>query len=782
MPKKYAEVIAAVNNMPEAKRKAEEDAAFVAKVQGLEDYKAAPIREERFFHRVNTSWNLYDNLSLIDQVPQKLKAELQSFSDACKTLARLEGNNKPSEEEYNAALKTLGNLQNFLTREENGTTVYELLQRCYEVEEKKAKTGKAKNGYKVGLDYRDIKYYGEDLCEYIDVPFSRMAVEEAVENTKKERENKRLEAYNNTEEEKRFPVSSVRLGAQLLKMEMLQKRTKINDFFQKIDDKLEELENTADVHEVEKYAGLDKVREQADNLRFATSATAYKYRKPENKLTVDVFTPIEEVAKTFLKELNKFKRTSPAAYKELCADYEKELRNANYEDAQEIIDELDLKEIVPDAEGNEIEVEVQEKKANVWIEEIKAENAFAKLNPETNRMELDPDQIAKVLVIRDLANAERGDAKNLNGCTLKETQIRTAARELKKDQTFQNFIKKLNDDPVKYRAALSAASTGHCGGLDDMFKAYVKQLPAGQMSNATPLKRYLPTVLERIEILQKQAKKKPALGAAAAAETIALRNIVRAQRDAKSRLNKIIPTSKSDLLGREIAALKNDKELTTYLGTARVQELLQKGHGGRMLENVRLHVYAEDTAAEKLRMEKEKQSPLLRFNEKKEEEKGIGRKARGVLLESTIAGRIDDIKAAADKYRTELYYLAPGTEKEQKAMEMTKVLIGEYLVHCLPYVNADAKEKWSENYGTLSRGEVVWSDVEKKIMKINQNETFKKLTDNLDHDGALAILREMNEKSPREFMLKHMGLDKEQEGAEINTGAVNQGNPESLIK
>ena len=759
MPKKYAEVLAAVNNMPEAKRKAEEDAALVAKVQGLEDYKAAPIREERFFHRVNTSWNLYDNLSLIDQVPQKLKAELQSFSDACKTLARLEGNNKPSEEEYNAALKTLGNLQNFLTREENGTTVYELLQRCYEVEEKKAKTGKAKNGYKVGLDYRDIKYYGEDLCEYIDVPFSRMAVEEAVENTKKERENKRLEAYNNTEEEKRFPVSSVRLGAQLLKMEMLQKRTKINDLIQKIDDKLEELENTADVQEVEKYAGLDKVREQADNIRFATSATAYKYRKPENKLTVDVFTPIEEVAKTFLKTLNTFKRTSPEAYKELCADYEKELRNANYEDAQEIIDELDLKEIVPDAEGNEIEVEVQEKKANVWIEEIKAENAFAKLNPETNRMELDPDQIAKVLVIRDLANAERGDAKNLNGCTLKETQIRTAARELKKDQTFQNFIKKLNDDPVKYRAALSAASTGHCGGLDDMFKAYVKQLPAGQMSNATPLKRYLPTALERIEILQKQAKKKPALGAAAAAETIALRNIVRAQRDAKSRLNKNIPTSKSDLLGREIKALKDDKNLTAYLGTERVQSLLQKGHGGKMLENVRLHVYTGQ-----------------------EEGKEIGRKATDVLLESTIAGRIDDIKTAAAKCRTELYYLEPGTDKEQKAMEMTKVLIGEYLVHCLPYVNANAKEKWSENYGTLSRGEVVWSDVEKKIMKINQNETFKKLTDNLDHDGALAILRDMNEKPPREFMLKHMGLDKEQEGAEIKTGAVNQGNPESLIK
>ena len=759
MPKKYAEVLAAVNNMPEAKRKAEEDAALVAKVQGLEDYKAAPIREERFFHRVNTSWNLYDNLSLLDQVPQKLKAELQSFSDACKTLARLEGNNKPSEEEYNAALKTLGNLQNFLTREENGTTVYELLQRCYEVEEKKAKTGKAKNGYKVGLDYRDIKYYGEDLCEYIDVPFSRMAVEEAVENTKKERENKRLEAYNNTEEEKRFPVSSVRLGAQLLKMEMLQKRTKINDLIQKIDDKLEELENTADVHEVEKYAGLDKVREQADNLRFATSATAYKYRKPENKLTVDVFTPIEEVAKTFLKTLNTFKRTSPEAYKELCADYEKELRNANYEDAQEIIDELDLKEIVPDAEGNEIEVEVQEKKANVWIEEIKAENAFAKLNPETNRMELDPDQIAKVLVIRDLANAERGDAKNLNGCTLKETQIRTAARELKKDQTFQNFIKKLNDDPVKYRAALSAASTGHCGGLDDMFKAYVKQLPAGQMSNATPLKRYLPTVLERIEILQKQAKKKPALGAAAAAETIALRNIVRAQRDAKSRLNKTIPVSKSDLLGREIKALKDDKNLTAYLGTERVQSLLQKGHGGKMLENVRLHVYTGQ-----------------------EEGKEIGRKATDVLLESTIAGRIDDIKTAAAKCRTELYYLEPGTDKEQKAMEMTKVLIGEYLVHCLPYVNANAKEKWSENYGTLSRGEVVWSDVEKKIMKINQNETFKKLTDNLDHDGALAMLRDMNEKPPREFMLKHMGLDKEQEGAEIKTGAVNQGNPESLIK
>ena len=43
MPKKYAEVLAAVNNMPEAKRKAEEDAAITAKLMGVEDFKGGLV-------------------------------------------------------------------------------------------------------------------------------------------------------------------------------------------------------------------------------------------------------------------------------------------------------------------------------------------------------------------------------------------------------------------------------------------------------------------------------------------------------------------------------------------------------------------------------------------------------------------------------------------------------------------------------------------------------------------------------------------------------------------
>ena len=47
----------------------------------------------------------------------------------------------------------------------------------------------------------------------------------------------------------------------------------------------------------------------------------------------------------------------------------------------------------------------------------------------------------------------------------------------------------------------------HGGELDDMFRKHLRTLPAGELRNDAILKRWMPTVKERIESLQEQAKK-----------------------------------------------------------------------------------------------------------------------------------------------------------------------------------------------------------------------------------------------------------------------------------
>ena len=746
MPKSYAQIIAALDNLPEAKRKAEEDAKKIRET--LPDYEPASQPEEVLFERLQTSAAYFENLSNSSVVPEPLKNELRSYSKAFNTLVSLNEEKRPTEAEYNAAVETLGKLQDFLTREENGSTVHETLHRYHDI------TANHAGSRSKFINDPTLKYVDDqisEVCKYLEVPYSHEIVADTSKKVRQDREEKMAEDHPEQEVEKSFPVSAVRLGAQLLKMQMSGKDTKLSAFFQKLESKQNELENTVDFQILEKYKGLDDLAEAASFLDMNSGSMAVRYNKPENILTADAFASLGNTAKDFLLALNKYKSTNPEAYRELCAEYENELRNADYSDAQEIIDKLELKEVIPDKQGNEVEVKFQEKKANVWIEEIKAERAFAKPNPETNRMELDADKIAKILVIRDLANAERGNQKNLKNCTLRETQVRTAARILKEDQTFRTFIQTLNNDPAKYRAALNAANSGHGGGLDDMFKAYIKNLPAGQMSNAAPLKRYLPTVIDRIEILQKQAKKKPELRAAAAAETIALRNLARAQRDTKQRLEKTIPTRKTDVLGKETRALLDDKNLTAYLGTRTVQNLLQNGHGGKMLERVREHVYTGQEANNR-----------------------IGNEAKDVLLESTIAGRLKKIQGLSAKVRSDLVLASPNSQEREEAIRKTKGLVGEYLVHCLPYVNPKAADPWSDNFKMMSTGEVVWSDVENGISKISQNDVFKKITDNLDYDKSRLLLLDMEQLKPEDFMLKQMGLEKKQDDAGLNTGKVNQ--------
>ena len=103
---------------------------------------------------------------------------------------------------------------------------------------------------------------------------------------------------------------------------------------------------------------------------------------------------------------------------------------------------------------------------------------------------------AELLGARRSVDAVRGNADSLN-LTVPAEEAKAHADKLMKCTAFREFIEKNPD------AAKKAAASGHGGALEDAFKDYVKNMD--RIPSDVP-KAYMPTALERTEILQKKIK------------------------------------------------------------------------------------------------------------------------------------------------------------------------------------------------------------------------------------------------------------------------------------
>lgn len=255
----------------------------------------------------------------------------------------------------------------------------------------------------------------------------------------------------------------------------------------------------------------------------------------------------------------------------------------------------------------------EEKTAQEWIE--RETGLFKK--KKWDRLELTDGKIpedfakscARIMAARMLTDAKRGKKSSLGTSMLWDT-LDKKADELMEDSTFQNFMKRACEDPEFAEKIQKAVGKGHAGGLEDAFKEYVRELPPGELDNKPILKRYMPTAKERIESLQVQARNaaenhKTALipndkqmyamsMKRAAAEIIQLRNMAKAEWGRKKSVDKPIPVQGQregepevpDLKG-EVRALAGNKAMEGVLLRQDVQELLGKGHGGLMAEQIR---------------------------------------------------------------------------------------------------------------------------------------------------------------------------------------------------
>ena len=82
--------------------------------------------------------------------------------------------------------------------------------------------------------------------------------------------------------------------------------------------------------------------------------------------------------------------------------------------------------------------------------------------------------------------------------------------ELKSNEHFKGFIEEVKKDPKKFEKVNNDFVSGfsHGGTVEKMFTEYLKKLPAGELKNSPTIARFMPTVLDRIEELQNQAKAK----------------------------------------------------------------------------------------------------------------------------------------------------------------------------------------------------------------------------------------------------------------------------------
>ena len=212
---------------------------------------------------------------------------------------------------------------------------------------------------------------------------------------------------------------------------------------------------------------------------------------------------------------------------------------------------------------------------------------------------------AKVTIYAELLGARRAvGAERKNKDSLKVNvpaeDAKKAADSLINCSAFREFIEKQPD------AARNAASSGHGGALEDAFKEYV--LHMDRIPQDVP-KEYMPTALERTEVLQKKIESKEFKGKAIPGqnaiykELAATRTAAESVRGDKKSLNTVIDAKQ---LNKHRLALSNGEGPDLFFDNANRKELKDaalSGHGGAMEDLIKKDVLRQ--TAEMGRLPKE---------------------------------------------------------------------------------------------------------------------------------------------------------------------------------
>ena len=316
-----------------------------------------------------------------------------------------------------------------------------------------------------------------------------------------------------------------------------------------------------------------------------------------------------------------------------------------------------------------------------------------------------------------LAKAKRHESGSLNR-QLSEKEITDTVAKLKENGHFRQFYSNLTAADNQHEALKAdvkkALQRGHCGGVEDEFKAHLRNLPGGELDNSDAnLSFYMPTGKERIEALQKQisAGKNPI---SPTAEIVAIRNILKAERKKEATIDKPIPATGS--LRTDVRKLHDDRFFANAATQKSVKDAATAGHGGGIVEKV---------YGLKVKLDKEYQTQLkagkgsLLSVDKKH--RTLSEEGDAVLGANTRGGRIKELQKEASEINRQL---EEASEAElPQVIERAKPIMAEYLIH-----NSDLYDKYGlpkgDNEKNL-RKPMPWSAMETKIQKALEQPKFR---------------------------------------------------------
>jgi len=236
------------------------------------------------------------------------------------------------------------------------------------------------------------------------------------------------------------------------------------------------------------------------------------------------------------------------------------------------------------------------KTAAKWIEGYK-ERLATKVKGKEKGDNYPAADIALIFAARELSDSVRGKASTLNK-EMTNGDIKARADKIMANKSFQDFAAKLSKgENLRKVEAIFTKKHSHGGELDDLFRDYLTKRPAGQLENDPDLKRWMPTVKQRVEFLQKEAaktQKENKTPYKEAAEILLLRQAAGVQRGGKGLETKVpVAGEKASSLSEAVNSNADNKDFQKAFDQPDVKKYILAGHGGEMVERLNQQREAE---------------------------------------------------------------------------------------------------------------------------------------------------------------------------------------------
>ena len=189
---------------------------------------------------------------------------------------------------------------------------------------------------------------------------------------------------------------------------------------------------------------------------------------------------------------------------------------------------------------------------------------------------------ARIFAARILVDSVPGSKSSLKK-QVNGIEIDRVAKQLMDNVTFSEFVNGMKKSELKEYIG----KYGHGGKLEEKFKNYILHLEAGQLHNDKILDRFMPRVIDRIDVLKGYARKKGSAAnqSAEIIETIALRTMIGAKRNQPETLIYKIPTSGYSLPNLVDSLASSDAGYSIG-NNENVKKDMLEGHGGQMMVNL----------------------------------------------------------------------------------------------------------------------------------------------------------------------------------------------------